>query len=173
MNPPAKNFVAYYRVPAQPHAKFGLGLEPQRIATMVFLESRRGALAGEFVEVEAAGQNQWRGLADALAACREAGATLFIPSLGHLAHDHGFLNALVESGVEIDVGDLPRTNLLNLHHEIEVARGAAERLLEKSRAVLAGAGTENGVRDDAPTLRQRTMEVSTKLEARSSLADKS
>jgi DNA invertase Pin-like site-specific DNA recombinase len=136
----ASKFVAYYRVPAQAHAKFGLGLEPQRIAMLVFLESRGGELAGEYLEVEEIDQKQRPMLIQALAACREMEATLFIPRLGELARDLGFIEGLIAGGVAVAAGDLPRVNLLELHAatasagiKAEALLGESEKLLKKAR----------------------------------------
>lgn len=132
----ASKIVAYYRVPTQAHAKFGLGLEPQRVAMLVFLESRGAELAGEYLEVEEVDQKQRPKLAQALATCREMDATLFIPRLGELAHDLEFIEGLITSGVVIAAGDLPRVNLLELHAVTAKARIKADALLGESEKLL-------------------------------------
>ncbi len=173
MDPPRDKFVAYYRVPTQPHAKFGLGLEPQRIATMVFLVSRAGDLAGEFVEVEEAGQRHWPRLDEALEACKQEKATLFIPSLGRLVHDFHFLEGLMASGVPIDLGDLPRTNLLELHRDVARARSVADGVLERTRTALAKARAENGLQGNAVPSHQWVKERTAMREAGPRLASRS
>ena len=134
-------FIVYYRVPAQPHVKFGLGLEPQRIATMVFLESRGGILVGEYIEVEDASRQRRPELDKALQSCREVKATLFIPRLGKLVHDLTLVESLLTSGVYIEVGDLSRTNMLDLYSYTALAEIKANRTLELTKKVLLLAGS--------------------------------
>lgn len=144
MTASTRKFVAYYRVPAQPNEKFGLGLEPQRIAMMVFLESRQGELVDEFIEMEGeCSQTPRPSLEAALDSCRLHHAALVIARLGSLARDLDFVNSLMTSGVPIAACDLPRTNLLELHRDTGIAREMAEGLLERTMMVLAKA-QENG-----------------------------
>lgn len=152
MDQGGNKYVVYYRVPAQAHARFGFGLEPQRIAAMVFLESRRGVLAAEYIEVEDAGQGLRPKLVEALAACAGQGAELFIPSLGRLIHDACFTETLLASGVSVAVGDLPRSNLWGLHQEVARARQAAEGLLERTRTALSHARQAMGPAGMEPPL---------------------
>ena len=138
-----RKFVAYYRVPAQPNEKFGLGLEPQRIAMMVFLESRQGELADEFIETEGeCSQVSRPSLEAALDSCRRHHAALVIARLGSLARDLDFVNSLLTSAVPIVACDLPHTNLLELHRDTAVAREIADGLLERTRMALAKAREE-------------------------------
>jgi len=138
-------YVSYLRVSTQRQGQSGLGLEAQRKAVGDFADSRGGAIAAEFVEVESGKRSDRPELAKALREAKRRKATLLIAKLDRLARNAHFILDLLESGVEITVADMPEANRLLLQIMAAVAEQEGLAISERTKAAL-GAAKARGVK---------------------------
>src|SRR4051794_34990642 len=88
----------------------------------------RGELAAEFTEVESGRRTDRPELQAALAACRRQKATLVLAKLDRLARSVAFISALMESGADFVVADMPDANRLTMHIIAAVAEHEREMI---------------------------------------------
>ncbi|MFN7195341.1 MAG: recombinase family protein [bacterium] len=134
--------VAYYRVSTARQGRSGLGLDAQR-ATVRGLPGIEVSDLVEFVEVESGRKAARPQLQAALDAARVHGARLVVAKVDRLTRDVGFLQTLLDAGVEIVFADLPsiqgavgRFLLLQM---VAVAQLEAGLISERTKAALAAA----------------------------------
>lgn len=112
----SKKFVAYFRVSSRGQARSGLGLDAQRMSVFGFVGGQNNILA-EFTEIES-GRSSDRhrpALADAISLCRRTDATLIVAKLDRLARNVAFTSALLQSGLEFVIADMPLANRFTIH----------------------------------------------------------
>jgi DNA invertase Pin-like site-specific DNA recombinase len=114
-------------------------LEAQRSACDAFCRSNGYEPLHEFIEVESGRKNDRPVLADALALCRERGATLLIARLDRLARNVHFIAGLMDSEADFRACDLPEANRLLLHVMAAVGEAEARAISERTRLALAAA----------------------------------
>jgi len=135
-------FVSYARVSTQQQGRSGLGLDAQRAAVTNFVAAR-GALLGEFVEVETGkGANALERrpqLKAALDLCRAKGAVLVIAKLDRLARNVHFISGLIESRVEFVAADMPEANKVMLQMHAVMSEWERDQISARTRAALAAA----------------------------------
>jgi len=137
-------YVAYYRVSTQRQGASGLGLEAQRATIEAFIAGR-GAIIGEFTEVESGKLATRPQLEAALLAAQRAKATLVIAKLDRLARNVAFIAALLEQRVPFVACDLPEANEFVLHVMAAVAQHEARTISERTKVAL-DAAKRRGVR---------------------------
>ncbi|HEY9038603.1 MAG TPA: recombinase family protein [Roseovarius sp.] len=135
----AAQIYAYYRVSTLRQGESGLGLEAQRAAAKVFIESSSAVLLGEYIEVESGRRSDRPELSDALNACRKSGATLLIAKLDRLARNVHFISGLLESDVRFIAVDMPNADRFMLHVYAAMAEEEARRISERTKAALHAA----------------------------------
>jgi DNA invertase Pin-like site-specific DNA recombinase len=96
-------------------------------------------IMAEYREVEAGKRKERPELANAVAHCRRAKATLVVAKLDRLARNVGFTSALMESKVDFVCCDNPHANKLTIHILAAVAEHEAEAISERTKAALAAA----------------------------------
>jgi DNA invertase Pin-like site-specific DNA recombinase len=99
-------YAAYFSVSANEQGVSGLGMDAPREAAT----SMRGAIVGEYTEVESGRKNNRPQITAALAECRRRRAILVIAKLDHLARNVHFISGLMESDVDIVAVDNPTAN---------------------------------------------------------------
>lgn len=152
-----RTFVAYLRVSTDKQGRSGLGLEAQEAAIAAFLAPGDRLLAPPYVEVESGKNSDRPKLAEALARCRKAGATLLIAKLDRLARDVHFIAGLMKEGVPFMACEMPTATPFMLHIYAAVAEEEARAISRRTKAALAAAkargvklGGDRGYRPDAP-----------------------
>lgn len=133
------DFVAYLRVSTARQGASGLGLEGQRAAVADFLNGGKWRLVAEYVEVESGANDERPKLAQALARCRLAGATLVIAKLDRLSRDAHFLLGLQKAGVRFVAADMPEANEMVVGIMAVVAQAERRMISERTKAALAAA----------------------------------
>ncbi|MDF7815751.1 recombinase family protein [Hymenobacter sp. YC55] len=131
-----RRFVPYYRVSTARQGQSGLGLDAQRAAVRAFAP-QPGQLLPEFVEVESGKRNQRPQLLAAIAAAREARATLLIAKLDRLSRNAGFILALRDSGVDFVCCDMPDANTLTVGIFAIIAQHERETISKRTKDALA------------------------------------
>lgn len=150
MNPPARRYVAYYRVSTTKQGADGLGIEAQQGAVATYVAGK-GELVDAFTEVESGKRKDRPELARALNVCRKHRAVLVVAKLDRLARNVAFIATLMEAGVEFVAVDFPEANRLTLHILAAVAEHEREMIASRTRAALAAAKAR-GVRLGNPAL---------------------
>jgi len=135
--PHTGKFVAYYRVSTQRQGRSGLGLEAQQRAVQDYLNGGDWSLVAEFTEVESGKHADRPELTAALEACRKHKAKLIIAKLDRLARNVAFISALMDSGVEFIVVDMPEANRLTIHILAAVAEHEREAISCRTKDALA------------------------------------
>lgn len=133
------NFVAYYRVSTTKQGIHGLGMDAQRESVSGYLNGGSWKLIAEFAEVESGRNNSREQLQQAIAACRQAKATLLIAKLDRLSRNAAFLLNLQESGVDFVAVDMPQADRFMIGILALVAQREREMISERTRAGLAAA----------------------------------
>lgn len=144
-------FVAYYRVSTERQGASGLGLEVQREAVARYLNGGDWKIIAEFTEVESGRRSDRPALAKALAAARLHRVPLVVAKVDRLTRSAGFLDRLLESGVEVRFCDLPQiegpTGRFLLQQMASVAELEAGLISSRTKAALEAArrrGTKLG-----------------------------
>ena len=133
-------FIGYTRVSTDKQGRSGLGLEAQEAAIAAFIAASPDArlLAPLFTEIES-GRNDARPvLAQAIARCRQTGATLLIAKLDRLARDVAFISNLMRQ-VDFRVAEMPHATPFELHIRASVAEEEARMISQRTKAALAAA----------------------------------
>ena len=100
-------FVSYLRVSTDKQGRSGLGIEAQREAVARFSNGGTWVRLAELVETESGKNADRPQLREAIAQCRQTGATLLIAKLDRLARNVAFISALMEQGVPFVACDMP------------------------------------------------------------------
>jgi len=133
-------FISYSRVSATKEGLDGNGMAAQDAAIAAYVEQVGGELVEAFVEVESgtkAANNPE--LDKALAMCRKDGATLLVAKLDRLARNVAFTSALMESGVDFVVANMPGADKFRLHIEAAVAEEERRRISIRTKGGLQAA----------------------------------
>lgn len=101
-------FIAYYRVSTDRQGRSGLGLEAQQARVRAHVAGVKGAIAGEFTEIESGRSVTRPQLSAAIAAAAAAGATLIVAKLDRLARNMGHFLKIIDSGIPVTFCDLPQ-----------------------------------------------------------------
>jgi DNA invertase Pin-like site-specific DNA recombinase len=132
-------FVSYLRVSTKKQGASGLGLEAQREAVANYLNGGSWQLVAELVEVESGGKSDRPKLAEALALCRNLGATLVVAKLDRLARNAHFLLGLRDAGVDFVAADMPDANRMTVGILAVVAEAEKDMISARTKAALAAA----------------------------------
>lgn len=138
-----RRFVAYYRVSTRKQGQSGLGLDAQRTAVENHLGDGVTNVIAEFTEVESGRRNDRPALDEALAAARLHRAALVVAKVDRLTRSVGFLERLLEAGVDVRFADLPTiegpTGRFMLQQMAAVAELEAGLISARTKAALAAA----------------------------------
>lgn len=154
-----KNFIAYYRVSTARQGLSGLGLEAQKKAVLDYLNGGSWELIAEYTEVESGKRSNNRPqLQAALNHCKITGATLVINKADRLARNVAFVSALMESGVEFVITEMPSANKLTIHVVAAVAEEEARMISKRTKAALTASKerVKAGTREEWKPKRQLT-----------------
>ncbi len=132
-------FVSYLRVSTKKQGNSGLGLEAQREAVATYLNGGSWELVAELVEVESGGKTDRPKLEEAIALCRNLGATLVVAKLDRLARNAHFLLGLRDAGVEFVATDMPSANRMTVGILAVVAEAEREMASVRTKAALEAA----------------------------------
>jgi DNA invertase Pin-like site-specific DNA recombinase len=153
----ATTYVAYLRVSTERQGKSGLGLEAQQAAITAFLGTDDRLLEPPYVEIESGKLAERPKLREALARCKQSGATLLIAKLDRLARNVRFIADLMEQGVPFVAADMPNASPFMLHIHAAVAEEERRAISSRTKAALAAAkargvtlGGDRGYRPAAP-----------------------
>ena len=153
--PLQRKYVAYYRVSTERQGRSGLGLEAQKHAVGDFLDSTRGTLRAEFVEVQS-GKNEDRAkLLEALKLCKLTRSTLLIAKLDRLSRNAAFLLTLQNAGTRFVAVDNPDMNETVVGILAVLAQAERKAISERTKSALAAA-KRRGVRLGNPKLKPGT-----------------
>lgn len=133
----SRKFISYLRVSTTQQGVSGLGLDAQREAVARHISTTDAQLVTEYIEVESGRKNDRPVLAEAIQACKRAGATLVIAKLDRLGRSVSFVSALMESGTEFLALDAPFANRLMLHIMAAFAEHEREQIAQRTKAALA------------------------------------
>lgn len=145
-------FVGYYRVSTRAQGRSGLGLEAQRDAVTSYVAKVDGDLVAEFEEVESGSVASRPKLEAALRYCKLRRAMLVIAKLDRLARNVHFISALMESGIEFVIADMPTANKLTVHIIAAMAEYERDVISQRTKASL-GAAKARGTRLGNPDIR--------------------
>ncbi|MCK1339959.1 recombinase family protein [Bradyrhizobium sp. 38] len=138
-----RRFVAYYRVSTRKQGQSGLGLDAQRAAVANHLGDGLANVIAEFTEVESGRRNDRPALDGALTAARLHRAALVVAKVDRLTRSVGFLERLLEAGVDVRFADLPAiegpTGRFMLQQMAAVAELEAGLISARTKAALAAA----------------------------------
>lgn len=138
-----RKFVAYYRVSTPKQGRSGLGLDAQRTAVAKSMGDGPSTIIAEFTEVESGKRNNRLALDQALAAARLHRATLVVAKVDRLTRSVGFLERLLEAGVDVRFADLPSiegpAGRFILQQMAAVAELEAGLISARTKAALAAA----------------------------------
>ncbi|UGX93508.1 recombinase family protein [Bradyrhizobium barranii subsp. barranii] len=138
-----RRFVAYYRVSTRKQGQSGLGLDAQRAAVANHLGDGLANVIAEFTEVESGRRSDRPALDEALAAARLHRAALVVAKVDRLTRSVGFLERLLEAGVDVRFADLPAiegpTGRFMLQQMAAVAELEAGLISARTKAALAAA----------------------------------
>lgn len=138
-----RRFVAYYRVSTRKQGQSGLGLDAQRTAVANHLGDSLANVIAEFTEVESGRRNDRPALDEALMAARLHRAALVVAKVDRLTRSVGFLERLLEAGVDVRFADLPAiegpTGRFMLQQMAAVAELEAGLISARTKAALAAA----------------------------------
>lgn len=137
------DFVAYYRVSTARQGASGLGLEAQRAAVETYLNGGAWRILAEFTEVESGRNAERPELLKALHKARLHRVPLIVAKVDRLARSKGFLERILESGVDVRFCDLPKiegaTGRFLLQQMAAVAELEAGLISTRTTAALAAA----------------------------------
>ncbi|MBR0845314.1 MULTISPECIES: recombinase family protein [Bradyrhizobium] len=138
-----RKFVAYYRVSTPKQGRSGLGLDAQRAAVEKSVADGPANIIAEFTEVESGRRNNRPALEEALTVARLHRATLVVAKVDRLTRSVGFLERLLEAGVDVRFADLPAiegpTGRFMLQQMAAVAELEAGLISARTKAALAAA----------------------------------
>lgn len=138
-----RKVVAYYRVSTPKQGRSGLGLDAQRAAVAKSVADGPANIIAEFTEVESGRRNNRPALEEALTAARLHRATLVVAKVDRLTRSVGFLERLLEAGVDVRFADLPTiegpTGRFMLQQMAAVAELEAGMISARTKAALAAA----------------------------------
>lgn len=138
-----RRFVAYYRVSTRKQGQSGLGIEAQRIAVANYLGDGLANVVAEFTEVESGRRNDRVALDEALTVARLHRAALVVAKVDRLTRSVGFLERLLDAGVDVRFADLPAiegpTGRFMLQQMAAVAELEAGLISARTKAALAAA----------------------------------
>lgn len=132
-------FVSYLRVSTKKQGASGLGLEAQREAVTNYLNGGSWQLIAEKVEVESGRKANRPKLAEAIALCRNTGATLVVAKLDRLARNAHFLLGLRDAGVDFVAADMPDANRMTVGILAVVAEAERDMISVRTKSALAAA----------------------------------
>lgn len=137
------DFVAYYRVSTARQGASGLGLEAQRAAVASYLNGGAWRILAEFTEVESGRKADRPELEKALHKARLHRVPVVVAKVDRLARSKGFLERIIESGVDVRFCDLPSiegaTGRFILQQMAAVAELEAGLISTRTKAALAAA----------------------------------
>src|SRR5690348_1961015 len=131
--PHSGKWVAYYRVSTERQGDSGLGLDAQRKLVADYLNGGNWTLAAEFTEIESGKRSDRPQLAAALAMAKKLKAKLIVAKLDRLARNVGFISALINSGVDFVVADMPHANKVTLQMLAVFAEYELDQIRERTR----------------------------------------
>lgn len=138
-----RKFVAYYRVSTRKQGASGLGIEAQKAAVASYASGRGCKVVAEFVELESGKKNDRPALEQALAFSRVHQAALVVAKVDRLTRSVGFLERLLDAGVDVRFADLPAiegpTGRFMLQQMAAVAELEAGLISSRTKAALAAA----------------------------------
>ncbi len=132
-------FVSYLRVSTDKQGRSGLGIEAQREAVARFSNGGTWVQLAELVETESGKNADRPQLREAIAQCRQTGATLLIAKLDRLARNVAFISALMEQGVPFVACDMPTATPFMLHVYAAMAEEEARAISLRTKVALAAA----------------------------------
>ena len=130
-------FVSYLRVSTKRQEISGLGLEAQRETVAAYLNGGAWELVAELVEVESGRKTNRPKLDEAIALCRNLGATLVVAKLDRLARNAQFLLGLRDAGVDFVAADMPSANRMTVGILAVIAEGERQMASDRTKAALA------------------------------------
>jgi len=137
------DYVAYYRVSTARQGASGLGLEAQRAAVEAYLNGGAWRILAEFTEVESGRKSERPELHKALHKARLHRVPLVVAKVDRLARSKGFLERILESGVDVRFCDLPKiegaTGRFILQQMAAVAELEAGLISTRTKAALEAA----------------------------------
>lgn len=133
------DYVAYYRVSTKRQGQSGLGLDAQKEIVKVALagKSCKVKVIAEITEIESGRNKERKGIANAIALCKQKKATLIVAKLDRLARDVNFIFTLKDSGIAFVACDIPDFNTLTLGIFASFAQYEAERISNRIKDALA------------------------------------
>ena len=93
-------------------------------------------MIAEYTDIESGRKNNRPELLQALAHCRQTGATLLIAKLDRLSHNVAFIANLMEAGVDFIAGDMPTANKFTVHILAALAEQEREMISKRTREAL-------------------------------------
>lgn len=136
-------FVAYYRVSTTRQGASGLGLEAQRAAVESYLNGGAWRILADFTEIESGRKSERPELHKALHKARLHRVPLIVAKVDRLARSKGFLERILESGVDVRFCDLPKiegaTGRFILQQMAAVAELEAGLISARTKAALDAA----------------------------------
>jgi DNA invertase Pin-like site-specific DNA recombinase len=170
-------FVAYYRVSTARQGASGLGLEAQQAAVAHYLNGGDWSIIGAFTEVESGRRNDRPELDRALHMARVHRVPLIVAKVNRLARSKGFLERILESGVDVRFCDLPKiegpTGRFILQQMAAVAELEAGLISTRTKEALRAAkergkklGGDRGVTLDDATREAGRAAITARAQAR-------
>ncbi|WP_461325305.1 recombinase family protein [Bradyrhizobium diazoefficiens] len=138
-----RKFVAYYRVSTRKQGASGLGIEAQKAAVASYASGRGCEVVAEFIELESGKKSDRPALEQALAFSRVHQAALVVAKVDRLTRSVGFLERLLDAGVDVRFADLPAiegpAGRFMLQQMAAVAELEAGLISSRTKAALAAA----------------------------------
>lgn len=132
-----KTYCIYLRVSTKKQGASGLGIESQRSICENFIRQEGGTLKQEFVDVESGTHRDRKGLADAVAYCKQNNCALVVAKLDRLARDVEFCFRIINTGIDIHFCDMPQINTLLLGVVASVGQYERELTSDRTKKALA------------------------------------
>lgn len=134
-------FIAYYRVSRDKQGETGLGIEAQQLRVRGHVAGVKGAIAGEFTEVESGRSVTRPQLLAAIAKAQEIGATLIVAKLDRMARNLSYFLKIIDSGLPVTFCDLPHVpdgvvGRFMLQQIASIAELEAGLIRERTKAAL-------------------------------------
>lgn len=130
-------YIIYKRVSTKKQGQSGLGLEAQFDICMGYIGKVDGTLEGVYQDIESGTHRKRPGLLEAIAKCKETGATLVIAKLDRLARDVEFIFKIINSGIQIHFCDMPVVNTMILGVFAATAQYERELISKRTKDALA------------------------------------